>query len=76
MPKVFMPTMSAVPAGTALLPLPPRWRRTFVSGPADRVRLVEDELMARFEAKRHVRVRDALAQLESCGPGGEESATS
>lgn len=31
-----------------------------------RVRLVEDELMARFEAKRHV-VRDALAQLESVG---------
>ena len=31
-----------------------------------RVRLVEDDLMDRFEAKRHV-VRDALSQLESFG---------
>lgn len=33
---------------------------------APRVRLVEDDLMERFAAKRHV-VRDALAQLESAG---------
>lgn len=33
---------------------------------APRVRLVEDELMERFSAKRHV-VREALAQLESVG---------
>lgn len=33
---------------------------------APRVRLVEDDLMERFGAKRHV-VRDALAQLESVG---------
>src|SRR5690554_4321965 len=31
-----------------------------------RQRLVEDELMARFAAKRHV-VRDALARLETAG---------
>ncbi|WP_120971255.1 GntR family transcriptional regulator [Comamonas sp. lk] len=33
---------------------------------APKVRLVEDELMERFEAKRHV-VREALNQLESAG---------
>lgn len=33
---------------------------------APRLRLVEDELMEKFAAKRHI-VRDALAQLESAG---------